>query len=264
MGCFNMMCVATGTTIMYGDQVYAVPLLLREDKRGTGVYIADDVELVGLPIAGIYDDYGWLEQINERFFEESVADFLKEIKQKRFQRGIKIETFGLETLKELYGNESIKIALFKKDFVDSMLKEKIKSHTNYQNMLKRWDKEPEDYVYSFDPKGIYVPGSQTAEYSLKKTFRAQFLEDNEQDKKYFKKYHTSYELLDTILWWLNQKEIRLAGSMYGSQEQHLKADLILMNYLEKHLKKTYEAQKEDDEELENKSFEEWKRMLLEQ
>ena len=44
MGCFNMMCVATGTTIMYGDQIYAVPLLLREDKRGAGVYIADDVE----------------------------------------------------------------------------------------------------------------------------------------------------------------------------------------------------------------------------
>ena len=77
MGCFNMMCVATGTTIMYGDQVYAVPLLLREDKRGTGVYIADDVELVGLPIAGIYDDYGWLEQINERFFEE-IPDLFKQ------------------------------------------------------------------------------------------------------------------------------------------------------------------------------------------
>ena len=263
MGCFNIMCVATGTTIVNGNQVYMVPLLLREDKRGTGVYIADDVELVGLPIAGVYDDYGWLEQINEYFFEEAVADFLKEVKQRRFQRGIKIETFSLETLKELYENKSIKMAFFKKDFIESMLKEKIKSHTNYQNMLKRWDKEPEDYVYSFEPKEIYVPGSQTAEYSLKKTFRTQFLEGNEQDKKYFKKYHTSYELLDTILWWLNQREIRLTGSMYGSQDRHLKADLILMNYLEKHLKKTYEEQKEDDEELEDKNFEDWKQMLLE-
>lgn len=262
MGCFNMMCVATGTTIINGNKVYAVPLLLREDKRGTGTYIADDVELVGLPIAGIYDDYGWLEEINERFFKEAVAEFLKEVKQKRFQRGIEIETFGLEKLKELYENESIKIAFFKKDFVDSMLKEKIKSHTNYQNMLKRWKKEPEDYVYNFEPKEIYVPGSQTAESSLKKTFRAQFLKGDEQDEKYFKKYHVSYELLDTILWWLNQREIKLTGSMYGSQEQHLKADLILMNYLEEHLKKTYEVQKEDDEDTENMSFEEWKEKIL--
>ena len=262
MGCFNIMCVATGTTITHGNQVYVVPLLLREDKRGEGVYIADDVELVGLPIAGIYDDYGWLEEINERFFKEAVADFLKEVKQRRFQRGIKIETFSLETLKELCGNESIKIAFFKKDFVDSVLKEKIKSQTNYQNMLKRWKKEPEDYVYNFEPKKICVPGSQTAECSLKKTFRAQFFEGNEQDKKYFKKYHASYELLDTILWWLNQREIKLTGSMYGSQERHLKADLILMNYLEEHLKKTYEEQKEDDEDTKNMSFEEWKEKIL--
>ena len=262
MGCFNMMCVATGTTITHGNQVYAVPLLLREDKRGEGVYIGDDVELVGLPIAGIYEDYGWLEEINERFFKEAVADFLKEVKQRRFQRGIKIETFSLETLKELCGNKSIKIAFFKKDFIDSMLKEKIKSQTNYQNMLKKWKKEPEDYVYNFEPKEIHVLGSQTATYSLKKTFRTQFLEGNEQDKKYFKKYHTSYELLDTILWWLNQREIKLTGSMYGSQERHLKADLILMNYLEEHLKKTYEKQKEDDENTENMSFEEWKEKIL--
>ena len=262
MGCFNMMCVATGTTITHGNQVYAVPLLLREDKRGEGVYIADDVELVGLPIAGIYDDYGWLKEINERFFEEAVADFLREVKQRRFQRGIKIETFGLEKLKELYENESIKIAFFKKDFVDSMLKEKIKSHTNYQNMLKRWKKEPEGYVYNFEPKEICVPGSQTAESSLRKNFRAQFLKGNKQDEKYFKKYHVSYELLDTILWWLNQREIKLTGSMYGSQKWHLKADLILMNYLEEHLKKTYEEQKKDDEDTENMSFEEWKEKIL--
>ena len=263
MGCFNMMCVATGTTIIHGDQVYMVPLLLREDKRGTGTYIADDVELVGLPIAGIYDDYGWLEEINEHFFEEAVADFLKEVKQRRFKKGIEVNTFNLEELKELYENEAIKIAFFKKDFIDNMLKEKIKSHTNYQNMLKRWDKKPEDYVYNFEPREIYVPGSQTAESSLKKTFRTQFLEGNKLDEKYFKKYHTSYELLDTILWWLNKREIRLTGSMYGSQEQHLEADLILTNYLEEHLKRKYEEQKEDDERLEDKSFEDWKQILLE-
>ena len=79
---------------------------------------------------------------------------------------------------------------------------------------------------------------------------------------YFKKYHVSYELLDTILWWLNQREIKLTGSMYGSQKWHLKADLILMNYLEEHLKKTYEEQKEDDEDTENMSFEEWKEKIL--
>ena len=50
--------------------------------------------------------------------------------------------------------------------------------------------------------------------------------------------------------------------MYGSQKWHLRADLILMNYLEEHLKKTYEEQKKDDEDTENMSFEEWKEKIL--
>ena len=67
-----MVCAATNTTINEGDEVvlfYFINSLIENNP----VYSDEKMETFFVPIEGTYDDYGFIEGVNERYYKESFS-----------------------------------------------------------------------------------------------------------------------------------------------------------------------------------------------
>ena len=72
MGCYKMICAATNTTINEGDEVvlfYFINSLVESNP----VYSDEKMETFFVPIEGVYDDYGFIEGVNERYYKDSFS-----------------------------------------------------------------------------------------------------------------------------------------------------------------------------------------------
>ena len=72
MGCWNATCTLTGLPILYGDEVYVIPLV---DNTGhSPCYTTSHYKPISLPFEGVYDDYGRAESCHGPFLDKTIED----------------------------------------------------------------------------------------------------------------------------------------------------------------------------------------------
>ena len=247
MGCYKMICAATNTTINEGDEVvlfYFINSLVESNP----VYSEEKMETFFVPIEGTYDDYGFIEGVNERYYKDSfslINYYLTEKYQVETTKNLK------EAFRQIKWNS----------------KELIKKNTfGFQKEIN----------YFFVKKSFLNLLLEKRKFSPIESTAVFFKLDNKKEIKNMEvilptidQYLPQLQYWSVIYEWFLLTGRKFSTIVSGTQEYYLKNVLLMQDFLELELKNRYELsednteegyiyESETDEDGRRRTFEEWK------
>jgi len=159
MWCFNWTCFLSNLPIVNGERVILIPIMETPDSKDhlMGSSYCDQVFEISWPaIRGVYNDYGWIEDIEENeitnLFEKAIKKNLNKIKLNRFWEKSELENIEEDYFLESFINENLLIGCFFKNriFWFIMIQEDIFNETvGLFKLSYNFDSKIESYKNSY-------------------------------------------------------------------------------------------------------------------
>ena len=154
MGSFNVACSISNLTINVGDETYYIPLL--EPKYPEKVYIGNAFLLYGecfyqpatLPLLGVYDDYGYVTDVEDGEHSEMLAEFfgidrIEQLINDEESKKLKGISSGMYVLKPIYDAISENVV---DDLGNSVLASIISAFGKFQKKVDDKKRKIEEYT----------------------------------------------------------------------------------------------------------------------
>lgn len=249
MGCYKMICAATNTIINEGDEVVLFSFINRL-KENNPVYCDELMEAFFVPIEGKYDDYGFIEDVNERYYKESFSLF-----DDYLTKEFKIEK--LEDLNKAFGEikYNSKNLLRKKHYWESSYALELNYFFVKKSFLELLIKKRS--FEKIEKSRIFFKFENVAEIE---NMKAKLAEPEQ--------YYPQLQYWAVIYEWFALTGRNFKTIVSGTQEYYLENVFLMKEFLELELKDRYKKseddidgyyyESDDDDEGRRLSFEEWK------